>query len=80
MPLPLKKLRKILLSFGAWEDISRGKGSHTMFFIKRDDGQFSYPIPTHDKDVLDSYVRGVRKRFKLRPEDGVTDEDFFGRA
>ena len=80
MPYPFKKLRKILKSFEVWEDTSKGKGSHTSFLRTFDDGTFSYPIPTHDKDVADCYVKGVRKKLRLRPEDGVPDAEFFGRA
>ena len=80
MPFPLKKLRRILKSYDAWEDSSRGKGSHTMFFRRVDGSLYSYPIPTHRPEINDSYVRGVRKRFKLTPADGVSDEVFFGRA
>jgi hypothetical protein len=80
VPYPLKKLRKILTSFGAVEDRSRGKGSHTMFIMRIGEKTFSYPIPTHDKDVKDCYIRGVRKRFLLTPDDAVSDEEFFSRA
>ena len=34
----------------------------------------------HDKDVADCYVKGVRKKLRLRPEDGVTDDEFFRKA
>jgi hypothetical protein len=61
------------------EDPSRGKGGHTLFFKVFPEGVFSYPIPVR-KDVLPCYVKGCRKKFRLAPEDGVSDEDFFGRA
>jgi hypothetical protein len=80
VPLPLRKLRRILKSFDAWEDASRGKGSHTMFFRDVGGAVYSYPIPTHKRDVNDCYVRGVRKRFKLTSADGVSDVEFFSRA
>jgi hypothetical protein len=80
VPYPLKKLRRILTSFGAWEDSSRGKGSHTVFFRDVDGSVFSFPIPTHDKEVKDCYLRGVRKRLRLSTKDGITDDEFFGRA
>ena len=77
--LKLRDLRKILRSFGVEEDSSRGHGGHTMFFQHRDNGTFSYPVPG-DKNVLPAYVKGCRKKFLLLPKDGVTDDDFFGRA
>lgn len=77
--LKLRDLRRILRSFGVEEDRSRGKGDHIMFYKKFADGIYSYPIP--DKpDVLPCYVSGSRRKFRLTRDDGVTDDDFFGRA
>ena len=76
--LKLRDLRKILRSFGMNEDTSRGKGGHTLFWKDFADGHFSYLIP-NKTDVLMRYVKGARKKFRLLSEDGVTDEDFFGR-
>lgn len=80
MPYPLKKLRRILVSYDAWEDSARGRGSHTMFFRAVDGATYSYPIPTHKPELNDCYVKGARKKLKLAKEDGITDEDFFSRA
>jgi hypothetical protein len=80
VPYQLRKLRKILKSFGAWEDESRGRGSHTMFFRNIDGSVYSYPVPTHKPEINDCYVKGVRKKFKLTAKDGVSDAEFFGRA
>ncbi len=79
MPFPLKKLRKILKSFGAWEDSSRGKGGHTAFLFEVGDHTELYPIP-NKREILDCYVSGVRRKFKLTKADGISDEDFFGRG
>lgn len=78
--LTLKQLRKILKSYGVREDRSRGKGSHTLFEKEFSDGTVSYPVPTHGKNVKDCYVKGCRKKFRLTPDDGVSDDEFFGRA
>jgi hypothetical protein len=59
-----------------WTD-ARGKGSHVLFFKDLDDGRYSYPVPNRD-DVLPAYVKGCRKKFRLLPEDGVSDDEFFG--
>jgi hypothetical protein len=74
-----RDLRKILRSFGVQEDSSRGKGGHTLFWIQFPDGLFTYPMPGRS-DVLPCYVKGARKKFRLTPEDGISDEEFFGRA
>ena len=75
--LKLRDLRKALSKFGVFEDASRGKGSHTMFFKVIDGKMFSYPVPTHGTDVKPCYVNNCRKKFRLTEKDGVTDHDFF---
>ena len=54
-----------------------GKGSHTTFYKMQGKGMVTYVVPTARKDVLICYVRECRKRFELRAEDGVTDEQFY---
>lgn len=49
-----------------------------MFFRIIDGVELSYPIPTNRRPVLKQYVRGIRRRFQLLPEDGVSDDDFYG--
>jgi len=78
--LKLNELRKILASFGVHEDPSRGKGSHTCFFKQFPEGRFTYPLPTHDKDVKNCYVKSARKKFRLTKAHGISDSDFYGRA
>jgi hypothetical protein len=39
---------------------------------------FGMPMPTR-RDVLPCYVAQARKKFRLRTQDGITDEDFYGR-
>ncbi len=77
--LKLRDLRKILRSFGVEEQKSKGKGSHTTFYKQFPEGRYTYPIPDR-VDVLPCYVKGARRKFRLTAEDGVTDDDFFGRA
>jgi predicted RNase H-like HicB family nuclease len=44
------------------------------------DGKTStYPVPDK-QDVLPCYVKGARRKFRLIPEDGVSDDEFFGRG
>jgi len=75
--MPLRELRRTVSRFGGWEDPSRGKGSHTMFFRIHNAGKYSYPIPTHEKDVKKRYVVGLRQRLFLTSADGVSDESFY---
>ncbi len=77
--LKLKDLRRILRSFGIGEDTSMGKGSHTTFIQTRPEGTFTYPVPTTSKDVKICYIKGRRKKFKLRSEDGIPDDQFYSR-
>ena len=76
--LDRRELLRLLKKYGAWENSKRGKGSHTMYFRMVSGSKFSFPVPTHDKEVNARYVRGCRKRLKLTPDDGVTDEEFYG--
>jgi hypothetical protein len=73
----LRDLRRAVAHYGGWEDASRGEGSHTMFFRMVDRNTFSYPIPTHDKQVDKRYVKGLRERLHLTESDGVPDDDFY---
>ena len=75
--LKLRDLKRILKRYGVDREIGRGKGSHILFFKDFPEGRFTYPMPDR-ADVLPAYVKGCRKRFRLLPEDGVSDEEFFG--
>lgn len=75
--LPMRTLRRILKKFGVSEDESRGNGSHTLFFKKFEDGEFSFPLP-YAKELAKSYVKNSRRAFRLTEADGVSDEDFYG--
>ena len=76
--LKLNDLRRILASFDVSEDTSGGKGGHTLFWKQFPDGRFTYPVP-NKRDVLPCYVKGCRKKFRLLPEDNVTDDEFYSR-
>jgi len=79
VPYSLRKLRRILNHYGCWEEPARGKGNHTTFLRQMEGGVFSYPVAKMKKEdeILDCYVSGARKRFKLTKKDGVTDKEFF---
>jgi len=74
--ITLRKLKRILAKYGVEVESSGGKGSHIKFFKQFDDGRYSYPVPTHGKDVKSCYVAGCRKKFRLTPDDGVSDDEF----
>jgi len=39
-----------------------------------------YPVPLQQGRYIDhKYVVGARRRFRLTPADGVSDEEFYGR-
>ena len=76
----IHELRRILKRYGVEEDPSRGQGSHTLFYKQFAEGEFTYPIPTHDKGVNPAYVKGARRKFRLTPADGVSNDDFFGQG
>jgi len=56
----------------------RGKGSH--FLIKRPDPAggrtLTFVLPRH-REYGPDYLKPLRSHLKLRPEDGVSDEDFY---
>lgn len=76
--IPFRRLCSILRRHGVARDESRGKGSHVLFYRDFPEGRVSFPVPRHRKDVKACYVRGCRKRFRLREEDGVSDKEFYG--
>ncbi len=76
--IKLRDLKSILNRYGVTWSASRGKGSHLLFEKVFPEGTFSSPVPTHDPDVKVCYVRGCRKKFRLRAADGITDAEFYG--
>lgn len=76
--LTLKELKARAKHFGVTWSEKRGKGSHLLFEKEFADGTFSYPVPAHSKDLLERYVKGFRKKVRLRETDGVTDKEFYG--
>jgi hypothetical protein len=74
----LHELKRILGKFGVQCEMARGKGGHILFWKEFEDGRFSYPVP-NKADVLPCYVKGSRKKFRLMPKDGISDEAFYGK-
>lgn len=78
--LKLRQLRRALKSYQVNEDPSGGKGSHTLFYKVIDGNRFTYPVPTTRDPVLECYVKGARRKFRLTEQDGITDDEFFSRT
>ena len=76
--IKMRDLKSILRRYGVEWSEKRGKGSHILFHKEFPEGVFTYPVPTHDTDVKICYVRGCRKKFRLRDSDGTTDKEFYG--
>jgi hypothetical protein len=55
----------------------RRQGIACCFEKMMEGGVFTYPIPRHGKDVPQPYIRGLRKKFKLTSDNGVSDEEFY---
>jgi len=76
--IKLRDLRRILRRYGVGVDSKRGKGSHVYFFRQFPEGTFGYPVPD-EPDVKVGYVKGCRRRLRLTADDGVSDEEFYGK-
>lgn len=78
-PLKYRNLLKILRRFGITENKARGKGSHRMLVGVVDGGLVKHPIKCHNdgEEKPKAVVASVRRAFKLTPDHGVTDRDFY---
>ena len=50
-----------------------------MLFQATDGVKFPLPYPKDGDDVERSYVNAARRAFRLTPEDGISDEQFYQR-
>ena len=57
--------------------LREGRDRTRCFFADAPTGVYSYPIPTHGKEVAKHYVRGLRERLGLTAKDGISDYDFY---
>lgn len=76
-PLKYRDLFRALRKYGIYLK-SGGRHPH---LVKGNPPEVSYPIPYHGKendDIEGCYVRAIRRKFKLTPQDGVSDKDFYG--
>jgi hypothetical protein len=82
-PLKYRRLRAILKTFGVVEDnTKRGKGSERMFVGIVDGRVTRLPTKCHNEgdDKPFQVIKSIRRHFKLTKADGVSDEEFYGRA
>ncbi len=81
-PIPYRRLRAILKTFGIVEDAKRGKGSERMFVGVVGGKIVRLPTKCHNEGDEKPYqvVKSIRRHFKLTKLDGVSDRDFYKRA
>jgi len=86
MKLPrVKKWRDVKRVFGEYgvtavEESARGRRRPKHPYLASRSGH-KYPIPArkNSDDVQREYIEGARRRFGLTPENGVSDEEFYGK-
>lgn len=69
----LRDLKKIMARYG----IAYIPGRKHMAFVSSDGTRYPMPHTKNSDDVERSYVNGLRRAFRLTPEHGVTDRDFY---
>jgi len=73
----LHDFKRKFTKFGVTVTIKKTAGSHNLKLEKVIGGKtYMYPVPVQGKHVLDVYIKPARRRLKLLPENGVSDEDF----
>lgn len=79
--LKYRDLLKILKRFGVWEDARRGKGSERMLCRAIRGRELRYPTKCHNEgdEKPKAVVRAIRRALGLTAEDGVSDEQFYGK-
>lgn len=77
---PRRKLLKCLGKFGVREHTRKGTG-HRALRGTVDGKPMSYSLSFHgDNENIDpSIIKSIRRRFRLMPEDGVSDRKFYGK-
>ena len=78
--LKYRDLLKILRRYAVLEVKRRGKGSERLLIRTVGGIQYSFPTKCHGEE--DQKPKGViaalRRRLRLTPSDGVSDEEFYG--
>lgn len=76
-PMPFSDFKRKLRHFGITLKPG-GRGSHYKLTKVVGGVTIIYTVAVHHSEVDDVYVRGTRKRFRLTPAHGVSDEEFSG--
>lgn len=72
------KLSEFKRRFRRYQVSFHAGGKHTIMKRTIDGVEYSYALPTiSGRRVKDIYEKKARRRFKLMPKDGTTDEDFY---
>ncbi len=79
--MKFRALRKKLAQYDIAWDESLGKGSHGVFvgLTLRTRIRRVFPLPaSQQKDVSQPYLKSLRRKFELTPDDDISDKEFFG--
>jgi len=69
-------LQRMLLRLGCEIDLRRGAGSHWCVFRAVSEGRLMFALPDRREYGRD-YIGPLRRRLRLTPGDGVSDEQFY---
>ncbi len=80
-PLKYRDLLQRLRLFGVVENKARGKGSHRLMIRVVEGVKYFYPIRCHNEGEVKprAVIGALRRRLRLSGEDGISDEEFYGK-
>jgi hypothetical protein len=75
-----RELLKRLRQFGVEENIKRGKGSERLLVRIVDGQRLSITTKCHSggDQKPKAVIKAIRRRLRLTPGDGISDEHFYG--
>jgi len=86
MKLPrVKKWRDVKRVFGEYgivavEGAAPGHGRPKHPYLASPDGQkHTIPASKNSDDIFREYIEAARRKFRLTPDNGVSDEEFYGK-
>lgn len=78
IPPKVIKLRNLKKLLGKYHIVLK-QGTKHQYFESPEGMKYPIPSMTDNDDVEKAYVNGARRRFGLTREDGVTDDEFYGK-
>jgi hypothetical protein len=80
-PLKYRDLRRRLKKYGIQESKARGKGSERLFVGYVGGRLVTYPTKCHNEgdEKPTPVIEAIRRAFRLTEENGITDDEFYGR-